>query len=224
MKKLSFTLIAGFFALISITAEAQFTVSPNPASNNGLTPSPADVVANSTITNESDQPITVSWHRTIHALPDGWTTAVCDIVQCRFEWVDSEEFVLEGSSQGNIDVHFYPDGTWGEAIVEVQMVDEAFPLDTTDVFFLFNETLSVTEKFEQHIKLYPNPTVDRLTIEAGHEVHAAEIYGTDGRQIQRKVLNGNREFDVSALPKAAYVIRLLDAQGRSLSSSIVIKK
>lgn len=214
-----------FFAvMIGLSAGAQFSVSPNPASNNDFSFDEEDVVANSTVTNNSNEPITVSWHRTIHVLPEGWTTAVCDIVWCYFAWIDTQSFELEGEAEGNIDVHVYPDGSPGEAIVEVKLVDEAVPGDTTDVFFLFNTTLSTTQRYEEKIQIYPNPAVDQLRIESGHAVHAAEIYGTDGKLMRRVTLNGNETIDVSQLPQAAYVVRLLDRDGGVRSSSVIVKQ
>lgn len=224
MKKIILFSVAACAMCIASDLNAQFTVSPNPASNNDFSFDEVDVVANSTITNDSDGPIDVSWYRTIHVLPEGWETAVCDIVQCYFPWVDSQAFQLEGGAAGNIDVHIYPDGTPGEAIVEVKMVDAANPTDTTDVFFLFNTTLSVQEQYRQNIRVYPNPTVDQLRIEAGHEIHTAEIFGTDGRLLKRVMLNGSELIDIAELPRAAYVVRLLDREGELRSSSVVVKQ
>jgi len=214
-------------ALFGTTSSAfgQFTVSPNPASNNDFAFSEPDVVANSTIFNESDDTLSVTWFRTVHLLPQGWETAVCDIVQCYFTFVDSQTFELGPGAEGNMDVHVYPDGSEGSAMIEVKMIDNANPTDTLDVFYLFNTALSAgVESFRQTIKVFPNPTVDRITIEAGHDVHTAEVFGVDGRLLRNVALNGSSTFDVSELPSGPYVLRLRDREGAILSSSIVVRE
>lgn len=210
--------------LFSTAAFAQFSVAPNPAINSDFSYFEADVVANSFINNTSDSPIVVNWYRNIISLPTGWTTAVCDINLCYLEFVSSESFVLQGQAQGNLDVHVYPDGTEGSATIELKVVSEEFPQDTTYVMFVFDAALNTTQRFEQKIKVFPNPTADVVWVEAGHDVHHVDIYSLDGKKVKHVALMGSESLSLSELPKGTYILRLRDSLGEVVSANVVVRQ
>lgn len=208
----------------STAAFAQFTVAPNPAINSDFSYFEQDVVANSFITNTSDGPIAVNWYRNIISLPEGWTTAVCDINLCYLDFVSSENFVLQGQAEGNLDVHVYPDGTPGSATIELKVVSEDFPEDTTYVMFVFDAALNTTQRFEQKIKVYPNPTADLVWVEAGHDVQHVDIYSLDGKKVKHVALMGSESLSLSELPKGTYILRLRDRSGDVVSANVVVRQ
>lgn len=225
MKKKFYIYFAALaLSCFGVSASAQFNVVPNPAINSDFSFFETDVVANSVITNTSEIPAVINWYRNIISLPQGWTTAVCDINFCYLDFVSSETFVLQGQAEGNIDVHVYPDGSAGSAMVELKLVSEDFPEDTTFVMYIFDAALNTTQRFEQKVKVFPNPTADMVWIEAGHDVQHVDVYSLDGKKVKHVALMGGESVSLSGLPQGTYVLRLRDRSGDLVSANVVVRQ
>ncbi|MBT8230252.1 MAG: T9SS type A sorting domain-containing protein [Bacteroidia bacterium] len=66
----------------------------------------------------------------------------------------------------------------------------------------------VEEDFDPDIVLYPNPTVDRLTIESPHIVKNVAIYNQEGQLVLFHQSSDLRNIDVQFLPSASYFVKL----------------
>jgi hypothetical protein len=73
-----------------------------------------------------------------------------------------------------------------------------------------NPALSVKEELQNEVKIYPNPTQGKVSIETLRPIEHYEIYDISGRVVSnKKIQNLNRfDIDISELPTGNYTIRL----------------
>ncbi|MCA1763446.1 MAG: T9SS type A sorting domain-containing protein [Cryomorphaceae bacterium] len=222
MKKL-YTFIAAGLLLTALNVSGQITIEPNPVYKNDFPQSETDVVAYSHITNEAEFSRTYTWTRNVIEITEGWTSAVCDTNQCYLTFVSTQEFTLPAGATGNLDVHVYPDGIEGAAIIEVYVEDNGDESNNATGVYLFNQPLSTPERLSERIKVFPNPTVDFLNIENPGEVNRLEFYSIEGRLIKSVQTNGNAQIAVGDLASGNYILRMWDRDNNQVSSNLLMK-
>jgi len=213
---LSVILLTGLF-FFSSNAHAQIEISPSPIEIQ-VHPAAFEGVAYSFITNNGEAGDFI-WERNVISITEGWTSAVCDVNLCHGETVSSMEFSLGVGSTERLDVHAYPYGNPGSAIIEVIVTSVEDPEITATGLYLFNETVSVPELLIERVKMWPNPVADNLFIEQGFETDRIELYNLNGQQVLMQALNSNNVVSVAHLPTGVYVARLFDREGNQLSSN-----
>ena len=77
------------------------------------------------------------------------------------------------------------------------------------------------ENVSQVVAVYPNPAKDRVVIE-GIEVAEVQVYNALGQLV--KTVKDNNEINVESLPEGVYMLRITDAEGRSHTARLVVKK
>lgn len=209
--------------LIAISATGQITLEPNPVYVNDFDQSETDVVAYSFITNDAEFERTYTWTRNVIEITPEWTSAVCDLNQCYLSFVSSQEFSLSSGQTGNLDVHVYPGGIEGAAIIEVYIEDNGDPSNNITGTYLFNQELSAPERLSERIKVFPNPTVDILNIENPGEVNRLEFYSVEGRLIKSVQTNGDAQISVGDLASGNYILRMWNRENKQVSSNLLMK-
>ena len=133
--------------------------------------------------------------------------------------------VLAPGEESNFDVHVYPDGTEGFAIVEVTATDITNSNNTVTGRYEFNQMSTSTVNLNKaDIKIYPNPTVDFISISDADQVERLIIYNIVGRPV--KVFNANytNHYDVMDLPTGMYLIRLMGEHDKTIKTVRLSKK
>jgi len=222
MKKL-YALTTALVLIFAHAGVAQTVIDPNPVQLNDLDVSIADIVAYSTVTNESSFNVNYEWVRTEVEITEGWTSAVCDKNQCYLWFVDSQEFSLSPGEEGTLDVHVYPDDLEGAAIIEVKVTDVSNPNNTDTGLYLFNNTLGTSERLSNAIALYPNPAEDQLFLENPDKVEFIEIYDIHGKVHLTSQVNGSASIDVSNLSSGNYIVRMWNANNEQVSTNLLMK-
>jgi hypothetical protein len=69
-------------------------------------------------------------------------------------------------------------------------------------------TLSIQDNTLKNIKIYPNPTSNRIYIEDYKDIKHIEIFDVTGRKISDNKENF-REIDFSYIPVGGYILRLI---------------
>lgn len=217
-----------FFFFISFTLSAQVTLSINPTvSSITATATEVDVVAKGTIKNESNDSVTIIWKRNIIDLTDGWETAVCDKNLCYIPTIDEMELVLAGGEESNFDVHVYPNMVEGAAIVEVTATDVNDANNTVTGKYLFNQNSTSTNSFsvrKPDVKIFPNPTVDFISLTDMESVDRLIIYNIVGRPVRMFNADYGNRYNVADLPTGMYLVRLLDEDDKTLKTVRLSKK
>ena len=190
------SLIFSFLLLAAFAMAQSMSLSDSPVSGTAnlddMSTNPDDVEAHTTITNNTNQTITLRWERVTNDTPDGWNTAVCDLNQCYFHTVSEQEFEMQPNESGELIVHAYPGGGPGQldsalpgnGTVELKIVNVD---DETDfIMGVFNFTVtgeaivSISDLEKAAISLYPNPTTDFFRLEGSEHVSNLVVYNILG--------------------------------------------
>ncbi|MGK6341721.1 reprolysin-like metallopeptidase [Chryseobacterium sp. DT-3] len=120
-------------------------------------------------------------------------------------------------------------GNSSTARIMIKAIDNVF-LNVNTTNFTINSTLgtSETEKAEEGIKIYPNPSKGIFTIEteAGNGI-SYTVYAMDGKLVNAtKEVKGSKireEVNLSGLPSGVYIVQV-EKDGQKISKKLVIKK
>jgi len=223
-----------FFLTFSFYLSAQVTLKlTEPEGSTTALSTEEDVVAKGFIKNESDNTITVKWKRNIVQLTDGWDTAVCDKTLCyqpaygETSEADGTNLVLAAGEESNFDIHVYPNGLEGSAIVELTATDVTNAENTVTGTFNFNQATTSTSTVsiaKPDIKIFPNPTTNYISLSNEAYVERLAIYNIVGRRVKLFEANYSNQYDVVDLPTGMYLVRLIGADDRTIKTVRMSKK
>ncbi len=224
MKKIYFVLPV-LFLLIAGSVSGQLSLDPNPVYMDVDTEE-FETIAHSFVTNESTETKSFTWVRSEMEITEGWESAVCDDNQCyAYESnTPTQSFTLAPGESGIMDVHVYPFEIEGSAIIRVTISEVGNFSNNVMGIYYFNETVSVPERLNEAITLYPNPANDHIFIGKGEKVDRIELFSLSGRQVMNAPLNTDNVVNVSHLSTGTYVARLFNAADEQVSSNVLIKK
>lgn len=222
-KNILLFLFLGFTAqFLSAQEEMEFTESPVVVE--GVRADDFEGVGYSTLVNTSESDRTFTWTSNAIEITDGWLFAICDKNLCYEPPVTSETFTLEADSAGRMDVHAYPQGLDGSAVVELAVVDsDNEQLSVSNLYYFNTGPSSTTEASRQRIKVYPNPSNGLFSVKGGKQIASVEILSLTGRQVKSFRYNDGQWYDISNLPKGTYLVRLVDRDAQQLVTKLINK-
>jgi len=90
--------------------------------------------------------------------------------------------------------------------------------DTTQqvITFTGNENVDLTA-----FSIYPVPARNYITVKSGYPVESISIYTADGILAGKYLLNGNKDIDITNLPKGVYILKVLYQNGKSQESKFI---
>ena len=226
MKYFSFFLFVSLLVIVHSVSNAQLSFESDTLTTSGITADDFDVVLNNTVFNAAARGVNLTWEREIIELAEEWQTAVCDVNACYLPHVNSMGFELDAESDGNLDVHVYPNDTEGYAIVKVTLTDATSEDNTISAVYYFNRTVSSTSavRITNAIKVFPNPASDIMMVEEHPAAHEVVIYSLDGKVIHSQRLAGMTPINISHLKSGNYIINILDTNGGKASTNILTKQ
>ncbi|MEZ4886178.1 MAG: T9SS type A sorting domain-containing protein [Chitinophagales bacterium] len=219
-KKILTYLFTLFLAVSSFPLVAQtLTGSPDVNVEAGDFLTEFEIVAHSTIHNNSNQAIEVKWARIENNIPDGWNSQVCDPISCWAPFVNGNPQPLTIPANGSmlLDLHFQPSEIEGKgvAIVQVWAVADSSNVNITMTYSADAYTVGIEDDPISQIKVYPNPVRDNLTIDLGYDtnVRYVEVYNLIGRKMAHYSVpsnGGKYRINASALPEGIYFVKMLN--------------
>jgi len=225
MKKFSLIIVILMISAAAQKAVAQFTITPNPVYEEGVAPEDFEGVGYATITNETEEDLNLTWSRSVIEITEGWTSAICDVNQCYLPNISSQPFDLAAGDSGAMDVHVYPNGFEGAAIIKVVVHRTDDPFVSTSATYYFNQAVGITEKFSEAIKIYPNPAQDYISIDNSENlVVKADIYNLSGQLVLSTNLNGNEIINIQNLSAGNYILKLSNGNSQIVSTNLLIKQ
>src|SRR5690606_21411635 len=124
-----------------------------------------------------------------------------------------------------MDVHVYPNGFSGAAIIQVEVFQTNDSTNITSATYYFNHTVGLTEKFSEAIKVYPNPTQDFISIDNSENlVSEIELYNVSGKMVMSGNLNGSDRISIQEFPAGNYILKLIDSNANIVSTNLVVKQ
>jgi hypothetical protein len=130
---------------------------------------------------------------------------------------------------GNVidSVHYYNDSPWPDADSNgyyLQLVDINLDNNVAGNWTASDDALVSSGDFfaGRNLKLYPNPVVDMMRIEADAEIKSISIFDIQGRLLETINVNSSKcEFDMRHYMKGTYVIRVITY--REIYNQIIVK-
>ncbi len=183
-----------------------------------------EIVLTGFVHNNSNDTVSIRWQRNEN-IPTGWLTAICDNIQCWAEVVSysPQAVVIPPQGKSVMDVHFFPGGKAGNGSVTVRAWVEGDSANTVVTSSAKSATAlqPVGVDFANEsdkIRVYPNPARDYFLIRnlPKGEISTVEVYNIFGRkmlsfsQSASKSNNAVHRFDIGALAKGIYMVRVFD--------------
>ncbi|MEL7338993.1 MAG: T9SS type A sorting domain-containing protein [Bacteroidota bacterium] len=133
-----------------------------------------------------------------------------------------------GTTQEHTYYQFEDQITASKLFYRLQQVDFDGTATRTDVV-----ELSATQSESSWIQAYPNPSQDQtfIRLENWEELEQRfriQVYSLDGRMLHEEFVEGEDlisaySLDVSALPRASYLLKLSNAKGKSSSQILILE-
>lgn len=224
MKHLSALLFLTVFLQAALSAQATFSLTPNPASV--IAPAEEfDAACHAVIKNISTQVDSIRWTRTEVELPEGFYTAVCDCIQCYFPGVSTQTFTIQPNATCPLDVHFYnPNMTSGSGVVHLKVVNLKVPNDMVTGVYLYNTSTSTQDPLPAaEVRLFPNPVVDGFTLERADEVAGVHLFSLTGGRVAYFQPSANQRYSIADQPAGHYIV-VLEARNGKYFQAIEINK
>ena len=219
-----------FLFSYSLTSFAQVSLSLSvPDASLEVIGTEDEVIAKGTLTNETADTMRIGWSRNIIELFEGWETAVCDNNLCYAPSINEspQDLVILPGGESQFNVYIYPLGlSGGRAIIEVTATDLSNENNTVTGRYEFNTnvTTSTTSIPTPDIKIFPNPTVDFISITEAQYVERLIIYNIVGRPVKMFEANYNNTYNIVDLPTGMYLVRLMGEDDKTIKTVRLSKK
>ena len=215
-----------FFSAQSFFAQSlTMVINPNPVVENGVDATDFEGIGYASASHNGTEAITVRWTRKVISMTEGWQSAICDKNQCYFPSVSSQPFEFLAGEAARLDVHVYPNGIEGSAVIEVTLVNVADTTQSvTGVYYFNQETNGTVDARYQAVKVYPNPTQGLFTISDVDQVERVDIFDLAGRSVKQFQYGGGQWYSISDLPQGSYFVRLLGESGQTLVTRLMNKE
>lgn len=224
MKRLSFLLIGLAFVFSTLNAQQPLTLSwdGEPIEGN-ITffgdQFDAEIVAHAIVTNNTGQDINVKVRRNRIEMQEGTTSQFCWGL-CFPPSTDespSSMTINAGSSSGDEDFsgHYIPNGIWGASIIEYEFFDMDNEEVNVKMTVMFSATLSGFEDSEElTFSMYPNPALNKLTVESKDAVKHLSIFDLTGKSVYESDFEQSKvDVNIEFLNSGIYLVRLQTETG-----------
>lgn len=219
MKKLLLALTFLVFAIGLPILKAQ-TLTIEKEYHNVVFPASEFSDASTYLQNNSAGPIKIKWTRMVEYEPVGWTTTVCDALNCYSPSTAVAPLVvtIPAGETSLLKLNLFPNEVVGVAkyyIVAYDITDSAGVNVTMTVDATAQETTGIGDAASKDvISIYPNPAKDVLTVnlDAARQISSIEIYNVVGQKMKTVNLQEGIKsvaVPVSDLKKGVYFVRVL---------------
>ncbi len=208
-----------FFLMIQVfgLGAQDFTVSPNPAFVDGE-PNGFPLIAFAQLVNDTYEPQTVVWKRTVTDLTAGWTSNVCTSQGCALEDVNEGTFTIIPLEGLFVDIQFNTNWIAGAGMVELELYFESEPDSIMTVVYHGSALATGVEKKETlEIEIYPNPAGNFFSIKGVEKVRQIKIFNILGSHLMT-VDEPSEKIYVDHLSTGIYQIVFLNEDGRALKT------
>lgn len=188
-----------------------------------------ETISHSNIYNTSaTDTLYLMWERDIYGYDLRWDISICDQNQC-YATSDrsngNQPLIIPPGGQSILDIRVNPKRNYGNAEVEISL----FNMRTQElvgqhlVNFSADQSIA-TSKGAPEIMLYPNPTQDIFYLKNDTKVERISIFNIVGKEINSFSHMPGASYDIMNMSKGLYIVRLFDANNKSLKVMRLQKK
>jgi Secretion system C-terminal sorting domain len=227
MKKafILFLIISTFSNILMAQTVSTLRLTPS-AQSRTVNKDSFEAVLKSTLKNTSTKTKTIVWTRVVQTITPTWTSAVCDKNACWATRVSTESVTLAAGEETNMDVHLYPNGVTGSAIINVVIADKDSATVSIVGRYGFNlpvATQDLKNAFPD-IQIYPNPTPQYFTIKDDqNRVFEAVVFDNSGKQLKVFKNPNNSELSIADLTAGNYFIGLFNQKNEVMKMVLLVK-
>ncbi len=219
-KLLPILIFSGFAAIVTAQTKkleadynpckVMFTVDSN---------SPMDHICHNYVKNKTAGKINLIWVREDVEVPAGWEPTVCDNTQCWATWVKRcpDEYVnnINKGESMLADVHCYDAGIDGSAYIKLRVIELEDTTQVLSIDYLFNKESVGTKNIQNiSLRMYPNPTQERLFVDYNSGIKSLEICSSTGTSLLSYKTSPGKSYDISSLEQGIYFVKFIREDGR----------
>jgi hypothetical protein len=174
--------------------------------------------------NTGPDSIEVFVNRFYKNLPANWTSCFC-FISCHLPSEDTLRFFLAPMEKATIGVGFNTDSIPGIGYVKITV--EQIGGNQKDTLSFSGSTMFAgigENSFSSSLKLFPNPTSDRLIINSSlNENYSVSVTNVNGQIVRHlsEFKTGKTEISLNGLPNGMFFIHLLYTSGRTETKRII---
>lgn len=214
------TLLTLFLIGVLSVLQAQVTVSFAPQRADIVAPADAvDVPSQVMLTNETDRTLRLQWQRDLSNLPADWQGWVCDPNRCYTTFTarnpDAAPVVLLPGESVPFSAHIRPnevDGLGAFRVKLYEMERPGVPVAELKFEFTIQPVRQVSIPTSTEIRMYPNPTTDRITLANDYQVDEIHVYNIIGRKVKSFPRVEGKPYDMRELPEGIYMVSLVSKE------------
>ena len=181
-----------------------------------------DIEMHATVTNNTNEEISLKWVREVIEKPAEWRTQVCDNNTCYVPQVSTnydpdnninEPAILGAGQSFDLIFHILPNQAAGsgEFRVAFYLIDDLDNVLETAVFMpTVVGVTSSSEVIKPRIKAFPNPAQNYIELTSNNVVDELSIYNIVGRKVRTYKAQNGKKYDIADLPDGLYLVSLLD--------------
>ncbi|MFN3554694.1 MAG: choice-of-anchor J domain-containing protein [Bacteroidales bacterium] len=141
--------------------------------------------------------------------------------------IDPRQGILDEGESGEITVTFDTAGLENGvyyANIRISSNDASAPLLIIPVTLVVEASdLSVSDVWESSVRVYPNPAVNQISVEAEVELRRIEMLSLTGQSVLVQNFNNRLGvLDISSLPPGVYLLRVISADGKAYITKVVV--
>ncbi len=187
----------------------------------------ATLSAETHLTNNTANTLSITWHRSVVSMPVGWTTTVCDTNNCYAAGTSSQVFTLLAGHSGFLTLNVFPNNIMGTGVVNIDSYDASDSANTSAraTYNINVNSLGVATIAQvKEIYLYPNPAHNELNITLDESVNPSslDVYNLLGLRVASLPVAGGSQIytmNLSNLAKGMYFLRVTTAAGKVITKS-----
>ena len=196
-----------------------------------------DVVAHTTVTNNTRSTMNLVWVLTNLSRPAGWETAICDKNNCYPPFVltnvvdggnPNAPVVLDPNEESIIDLHLYPDGIAGVGYAQVCFHTVEEPdviLGCMDYKYSVGASSSTDDEVGPIIsQVFPNPTTEYFGLTNANGIQEVKVYNMLGRQQRSYEVALGKKYYVGDMPAGMYLVAFIDTKGHVAKTTRLVKR
>jgi hypothetical protein len=218
-----FTLILSLIFIGNISSQVGIT----PGSLSSTISEKEEHVYELKVTNNGTANAQVWWKINKSNLPLAWQVYMCDSRQCYTPSVDATPQTkpneIEPGKTQTWTLHLNPNEVVGSGKIFIQLFSDKTLktlLAETDkeATIVADRSLSTSNFATSDIKVYPNPTDDFFTIKNDANIAKVMVYNIIGKEVESFKHYVGAVYNVSDYIRGIYIIKLVDAKGKTVRS------
>ncbi len=221
MKK---SLLLSIFLLTAAVVFAQFNMQPS-TSSVSFQEADFDVHADSRLIYNGSVPVVLRWEIVNLSGPKEWGIYTCLGLACYSPGQYVGLQTIQPNEEMIVQAHILPQTVCGTGSYDITFTDTTTNQVVATGTFTF-QCQSVSTSNPASAKpgaIFPNPAITWFSIGDTPGAHRVEMFNIIGKQVAQFPYQPSGRYDIAQLPGGMYLVRVVDLQGRVLSSKRMSK-